>query len=274
MPFEKFESPIEKKIERAEEEERNREKLISFIKEIAENLREKGLPLTEDCRIDMRAFEEIYPEETIKKDQELVRKYEWKEYKGLSEEEIRKEKTKRDGEKLEMLKTAIFAKNLGEDFIVARTSLYDDFKNKIDNLILEKETGNVVCAFDEVGESMDERYQEKVEKVMTRNTKEGGAGLEYGFKVEKDKEGQSKLVLGREKNIPLFYLVLPKRHIEGGIKELIPSFGEKSDYEKKLFNYFLNALFHQINYLKLGPDLNPTLRRRIDNFEKTLQKFK
>lgn len=168
----KFESPQEKELEKAEQEQETRKKLINFITQIAENLKIKdNVPLTEDCRIDMEAFNKIYSKEIIKKDQELIEKYESEWYKGLSQEDIKKERLKTDGEKLEMLKTTVFAKGLGQEFIVARTSRYDDIKNNIDNVILEKETGNIICALDEAGGTMNVRYQEKVEKIMARNKK-------------------------------------------------------------------------------------------------------
>lgn len=97
--------------------------------------------------------------------------------------------------------------------------------------------------------------------------------MKYGFKIEKDQEGKSKLVLGEVENIPIFYLVLPKRFIEEGIKQLIPSFEQKSDYEQKLFNYFFGTLFTQINYLKLERNLNPLLKTRLENFEKTIKEL-
>lgn len=279
MPFEKFESSIEKRLERTQEEEKAREKLIDFTKGIVESLKKEGVPVTEDCRIEIDAFKNVYPENIINKDKEEVKKLErewWRKQYGkeITEEKIKEKRQKTDGEKLEMLKTVIFAKNLSEDFIVARTSFYDDIKNKIDNVILEKETGNIVCALDEVGESMSVEYQEKVEKIMARNKKEDGGKLKYGLKIEKDKESKSKLVLGEVKNIPLFYLVLPKRHIEEGIKQFNPSFEQKSDYEEKLFTYFLGTFFTQINYLKLERKLNPELKTRLERFEKILQKFK
>ncbi len=279
MPFSesKFEGEQYRKLEREEEgkeKEKEVEKLRVFIKELSEKLKKEGVPLDEDCRINSDAFNDVYPETVIKKDKELVRDYELEWYKGFSQEEIKKEKLKRGGEKLEMLKTAVFAKGLGENFIVARTSLYDDIKNKVDNIILEKETGNIVCALDEVGDTMDTRYKEKAEKVLARNLKEGGGRLKYGLKIEKDKEGNFHLIKQKLENIPLFYLVLPHRHIEEGIKQFNPSFEEKSDHEKKLFDYFLSAFPLQINYLKLEKNLNPELKKRIEYFEKVLQKFK
>jgi len=166
MLFRKFETSQEKILERIEEEEENREKLENFIKRTAENLQREGVPVTEDCRIDISAFSKVYSENVIERDKKLIKEYESQWYPGLSEEEIKKERLKIDGEKLERSKNVIFAKNLGKDFIVVRTSLYDDIKNKVDNLILEKETGNLVCALDEVADISEQRLEEKKNKVF------------------------------------------------------------------------------------------------------------
>ncbi len=279
MPFTKlnFEGSQYRRLERKEIEkgkEKETEKLSTFIKELSEKLKKEGVPVDEDCRIEMTAFGNIYSPEVIEKDKKLVQGYELEWYKSFSPEEIKKEKLKKDGEKLEMLKTAIFTKGLSQDFIAIRTSIYDDIKNKIDNVILEKNTGNIICALDEVGETMTERYKEKAEKILLRNKKEGGGKLKYGIRVGKNKEEQLKLILGKTENIPLFYLVLPKNYIEGGIKEFITSFEKKSDYEEKLFNYFLSVLFYQINYLKLETNLDLLLKNRLERFEKILLNLK
>ena len=187
------EPKFEKIIYQAEEKEQNRKKLVDFIKEISGNLREEGLPAREDCRIDMDSFGEVYPEKTIKEDRREIESYEKDWQVGLSEEK----RTKTEGEKLEMLKTAIFSKFLGKDFIVARSSLYDDVKNNIDNVILEKETGNLICALDEAGESSGKGYEEKKTKVLERNRQENGGSLKYGFKLEKDREGKKKINFGQ-----------------------------------------------------------------------------
>lgn len=280
MPFEKprFESPIERKVMREEEkkeEEKKFKELLEFIKQIAERLRKEGVPVTDDCRIDMETYNTVYDQEIIEKDRKYVEEFKKKWFPDLSEKEIREKKLKTIGEKLEILKTTIFSKFLGEEFIVVRTSVYDDIANKIDNIILGKKTGNIVCALDEVGEAFGERYEEKKIKVLERN-KKGGGCLKYGLRVEKNKENQPKLILGKIDSIPIFYLVLPEKYIEEGIKKFIPSFDKKSDYEENLFKYFVRLLLSQIGYFKLERDLKPTLKTlkdQLDHFEDTLQRF-
>jgi len=265
------------------EKENQEGKLKKFLELISENLKKEGMPVDLDCRIDIDFFDNIYSLTEIENDKKEIEKLkekfqteekeelETKKWKKNPERalEMEEEKKEKLGEKLEMLKTAIFSKNLGKDFLVVRTSLYDDIKNRVDNLILNKETSEPICAFDEVADTMDTRYRQKSEKVLERNKKEGGGKLKYGIKIEKD----GKLTLGKIENIPLFYLVLPPRHIEEGEKQLLFSFEQKSDYEEKLFNYFLSSLFHQINYLKLEKKLNLDLKKRVESFEKNIGEF-
>lgn len=265
-----FEQPAENQLARQEQKEEDIKKLEDFVEDISGGLneREKEVLVDRDCRINLDTFDGIYPREVIEKDKAEVRKYEEKWYKDLPEAEIRKRKSEQAGEQLEMLKTAIFSKNLHENFIVARASSYDDIKNGVDNIILEKETGNLVCALDEVSEISGSRFEQKKEEVLDKNRK-GGGELKYGIRLEK-----GKISLGKVKNLPIFYLALPQRHIRKGMEELIPSFQEKSKYERDIFNWFISSLDSQIKSLKLEPRLNEDLNKRLLRFEKAIQRFK
>jgi hypothetical protein len=267
MKFKFKEPKFEQQLEREQEQREGEKKLEKFIGEIATKLRLEGVPVNFDCRIDMAEFKEVYPQEEIEKDKNWVKSYEEK----WEKETEGGEKIKRTGEKLEMLKTAIFHKFLKENFIVVRASLYDDIKNKVDNLILDKETGNLICAFDEVGEIAGQRYEEKKTKILERDIKEKGAQLKYGLKLEKNEKGEKELTLEKTEKVPILYLALEKKHIEEGIKNLIPSFSEKSKYEEKLWNYFKVTFNAQIQSLNLEKNLEPTLKSRLNQFQKILQ---
>lgn len=255
------------KIEYPEKEKDNQEyieKLSNFLKEMAESLRTEEVPVDDDCRIDMDAFKDIY---NVEKDKKSIERAEskWLGHKDLSKEEKRAEKLKHTGEQLEMLVTAILGKFLGKDFIVARSSRYDDIKNQIDNLILEKETGNVICAFDEVGDTRGPRFEEKKEAILDKDREQGGF-LKYGLKIE---EGELKLDL--QKNIPIFYLALKEGFIKKGVKEFISSSEDKSDFEGKLFEHFKTSILSQISALQLELKLSPEIEKRISYFEEVLE---
>jgi len=269
---EKFAPKIEKSPIPIEEEPE--ERLRYFLEIIAEGLKKEGVPVEEGCRIDMDFFKGLYGEAEVENDKKKIEEYQEKfreerEMRAWGKDPEKIIEEEKIGEKLEFLKTGIFSKFLGPEFIVARTSLYDDIKNNIDNVILEKKTENLICAFDEVSDTSGKIYEEKKKEVLKRDRIEGGGKLKYGLKLEKGKLSPERVF-----NIPIFYLALPKRHIEEGIKNFTPSFKSKSDFEKNLFAYFSTSLISQINSLKLEGHLNQQLKDKIYQFEKTLQGIK
>lgn len=130
----------------------------------------------------MDEFKEIYSGNEIGEDKNWINSLE----KEWHVDSVSGKRRKAFAERLEKLATAIFYKFLKNDFIVARTSRFDDIKAGADNIIIERRTGNIVCAFDEVGDAFGERFQEKQWKTLHKNTK-GGTNIKYGLKLEKDK---------------------------------------------------------------------------------------
>ncbi|MFH1657092.1 MAG: hypothetical protein ABH919_01375 [bacterium] len=249
-----------------EKKENDIEGLETFIGEVAEKLKKEGVPVDDDCRIDMDAFKDVYPSESVEGNKKTVEEFENKWYGNLSKSEIKQEKLKKEGEQLEMLVTSIFNKFLGSEFITVRSAPYDDIRNKVDNLILEKETGNIVCAFDDVGDSSGYRFAEKERKILERNRK--GTSIRYGLNI---KEGE--LALEPRENIPIFCLALSGENIRDGIKKSELSFEKKSDFEKKLFDYFVSTLNSQIKKLKLEGNLNWKIKEQLNSFEEVIKKF-
>jgi hypothetical protein len=262
---------FEKKYWEQIELEKKIEILDNFLKEQNEKLKKEGIPVNEESRIEMKKFIGVYPENEIKKDEEEIKRMELRwfpEFKNLTEEEIKKEKLKKEGNQLEMLKTAIFSKFFNSKHLAIRTSYYDDYFNHVDNLILDKETGNVICAIDAIEATKGETFKEKISKILQRNI-DGGVNLKYGCRFEKD-----KLVLGEIKNVPVFYLALEKEVLKEGLKNLISLKEEKSETEKKLFKFFLSLFLLEIESLKnISKHLPTSLRKRIENFEKMIKEY-
>lgn len=249
-----------------EKKETDVERLETFLGEVAEKLKEEGVPVDNDCRIDMDAFKDVYPPESVEGNKRTVEDFENKWYGSSNKSEIKKEKSKKKGEQLEMLVTSVFNKFLGSEFITVRSAPYDDIRNKVDNLILEKETGNIVCAFDDVGDTSGYRFKEKERKILERNRR--GASIRYGLNI---KDGE--LSLEPRDNIPVFCLALSEENIGDGMKRSESSFEKKSDFEKKLFDYFVSNLNSQIKRLKLEENLNRGIKEQLDGFEEIIKKF-
>jgi hypothetical protein len=237
--------------------------LERYIENLAESYRAEGVPLGNDGRIDMEQYADVYFD--VKKD--LQRNQEWQEEWQKQGSTIDRRET--DGEQLEMLAYAIFAKNLGEQFIVTRSSPHDDRANKVDTLLLERATGNLVCAFDEVGDTSGTAYERKLSTIQEHNLK-GGARLKYGLGIVEE-DGKRKIVKAFANNVPLFYVALPKDRIGKGIKEFSPETDKQSDFEEKLFAYFVATLSAQVKGLELySGRLNGDLKMKLSAFKKVL----
>lgn len=266
-------------LEREEELGGEVKKLKDALAEIAAGLKKENVPVDDECRIDAGKFKGVYSGETIQRDQEYVKaflkKAERRKHPRVQLAEDDEEYLKKTGEKMEMLKTVIFNKFLGNDFLIVRTTKYDDFENKVDNFIVDRKTGVSICALDEIGENKGTRFERKRNKVLKKNKEENGGGqLKYGFRLEKGAGDAMRLIKGKVESLPLFYLALPLALIEKTIEQLDVGAEEPSPHEKKLFAYFVASLNEQIKLLEMGEGLNPELRRRASDFERIIKGVK
>lgn len=187
---------------------------------------------------------------------------------GTEEEAVRdwKERKERHASvQFEKVVTVILHKMLGDDFLVLRASSYDDYKNGIDNLIVNKATGDVVCAFDELNysERDAERQAKKIARVKERAA-QGGSQMKYGASVE-----GGKLIMERIRHVPLFFLSLPESSLRDIMKGMDYTPDSASPTEKKAFNGLMRCLKDQIGMLA-GEKVHPEVEKRIKRFEETL----
>jgi hypothetical protein len=251
-----YESPIEKRLLREAIRKEEAQKLKKLLEEVKNVSEKQGIPLDQNCRINIDDFCDVYKYEELENDLRKI-----KEIKSDIEESLLT-----DGERFEVLKTIVFYKFLHRKFIIVRASFYDDVFNHVDNLIVERETGNIVCAFDEVSTISGPEFVKKQERFLRNNI--NGARLKYGILSTKD--GLKK---GKIENIPIFYLALPPEQINKGIQNL-KSLNEISSYEEKLWIYFITTIQSQIARLKLEKSLNEILKRRLLGFEENIKEWK
>lgn len=259
----------EKKPER--KEKTSLEELKEYIKEMSLELRKEGIPVDERARIDVNKFNKVYSEASISSDMAWVKDLKTRFEKTAASNSqwafaFPKEKALRDvplGGVFEMLATSVLNKKMGKDFIITRTSEYDDIRRKMDNIILERKTGNIVCAFDEIGAVSGERFEEKENKVLERNWKRGGADLKYGIFFEK-KAGKMELKKGPIYHIPLFYLAMSEKDIKDAL--------DNQGQQEQVFYKFVESIKKQIEKLKEYP-VHSKLKERLDYFEKSIEKF-
>jgi len=237
-------------------------KLECLLEQLSERLREEGVPVDRECRIEMSEFKDIYSKQEIDHDKEIITRWErkWAEDRNIG--------NTRAGEQVERLITINLAKFLGNQFVVVRTSRFDDIEHKIDNIIIEKETGVPICAYDEVSEISGKRFEEKKEQVLERNkAQKGGGSLKYGIYI---KEGA--IQKGKVKNLPIFYLAFPKEELPRAVRETQTSLEQKTEYEEKIFAHLVALIRSQIKTLRLK-NISPQVSQKIDYFEKILEKI-
>lgn len=175
---------------------------------------------------------------------------------------------------LEKAVTVIFHKVLGDKFVVMRSSKHDDYENGIDNIIVNKETGDVVCAFDEVhGETKHGGVERKEEKIK-RKAHKGGARIKYGLTFENDENGVKKMVKKEIANVPTFFLSMEPQDLREVLKNMSSSLeDDPSLAELKVFNQFIVSLENQINILSVER-LPLAVSKNIESFKKSLDIIK
>ena len=154
----------------------------------------------------------------------------------------KEEKSKEKNSLMEMAVTALLFEKLGDDFLVVRTATYDDYKNGADNLIIDRKTGEVVGAFDEVHDSGGGKYTEAKEKKIINIAKKGGTEINYGLKLV-----DGKFVRAELKSVPVFYLGLEESEFEKLKNGLVNNNTEMKD---EIFDKLIESLSTQYRLLK------------------------
>jgi len=239
--------------------------------------------LSRDATLGTAGYTELYGEEAVKADTDFVRKCELdfssannpnvqafylEKYGSKTEDEViakwRENKSREKNGQMEMAVTALLAQKLGKDFLVVRTAPYDDYKNGVDNLILDRMTGEVVGAFDEVHEGGDGQRTKEKETKIKKIDWQGGAQIRYGLKLV-----DGKLVRASLEGVPVFYLGLKSSEL----MELEQGLGEgDSKKTEKIFRILLASLATQHALLEKSVNAS-ALRARLVSFGQTLSRL-
>ncbi|MDD5527692.1 MAG: hypothetical protein PHO56_01805 [Patescibacteria group bacterium] len=246
--------------------------------------------LNDDASVNMRQWQRKfggeYSKEDVKSDEDMVRGKKFL-FSGLSDLPAGADKDakvaawekRREVSKpalLELATTAIFHKVLGEKFMVVRSATFDDYENGVDNIIINKQTGDVVCAFDEVRENAaanrkireDEieertRTEEKAEKIK-RKAKSGGTKIKYGFGLE-----AGKLIKKQITGVPMFYLSVEAAELDELLEKMDYDSEQPNAAELEVFDKLVASLESQVEMLK-QEKIHPDVARNLANFEKSL----
>ncbi|MGB9762983.1 MAG: hypothetical protein ACPLW7_03105 [Minisyncoccia bacterium] len=230
------------------------QKLNGIIREISAKEKEENQSLLIDLetgRLDSNQYHETYgknnkhySKEVKEGIEETLREYTEKWYNSINQKEELENYIKNilKGEKAELFILINLYKFLKEDFIIVRSSYYDDVDNGVDTIILDKQSGNIVCALDE-SSSFSINFDEKKKKILEKNLK-GGARLQYGLQLEK--QNNKTIIKGTPvKNIPLFYLPIDINEIEENLKLDEFKLDEITDVDRKTFYFLMTNIIIQ-----------------------------
>jgi hypothetical protein len=247
--------------------ERYHEFLLSEMENISKEVNgEFGNFLNKNAVIEMDGFSE----EEIGNDKKNIRQKEevWasEQYKDL--ETWKRDKSRHTSNIAEMAVTLAFHRSLKDRFIVARASEYDDYEHGCDNVIIDKETGAIVCGFDEV---VDYAYREEAEnkkvKKIRNNLEKGGTEIKYGATVT-----NGELQRKSFKNIPTFYLSISRKDLDKLLLSLQKNEGN-SEISSNILNQLVDSLENQYSDFS-NLNLNSKLRDNLTKFSESLSLIK
>jgi len=179
---------------------------------------------------------------------------------GKSLGDWQRDKEKNSANLTEMALTVMLHKFLKEYFIVARSSSFDDYNNGVDQVLVYKPTGEVVCGIDEViinpsDKDGASKKVSKLENIMNR----GGARIQYGAKLQ-----DGKLVRAEVRNVPAFYMSLSKAELGELLESLKNDKTDISSVEEKIFSRLLDSLEEQAKGLSLSKDLQAKTQSALE----------
>ncbi len=175
---------------------------------------------------------------------------------------------------LEMALTAVMHKILGPEFIVVRTASVDDYTKKIDKLIINKETGDVVCAFDEVNDEQDGKFMQAKQDAVIKAARQGGVDIDYGITFEKDPVTRdNKMVKGKIKNVLKFYLGISKKDLSDLISNMNYDTSQPpNNIELKLFDQLTAMLREQVGLIG-RQNLKENIWQKLEKFIPSLDQM-
>lgn len=249
-------------------------KIEEFIRRSAVEIEKDGVLIDpETGRLNPMSYSSVYTADEIAVDNRRV-----DEQKAKWGSDVNKRILQ--GERLELLKTAVFQKHMGNKFIVVRSSEYDDIFNNIDNVILNKKTGEVVCAIDDFCDNPNGRIGKDINTKKTRSeqlNEFGAAKLKYSLGIDHSTGQNRPVAKGEERKIPVFYLAIGPEDLEAYIKTFDTSGDSTGHSEINLLRIFISQLTTQILEFglptkKTDPEVKEKALRFLDEIQPYLDK--
>jgi len=194
----------------------------------------------------------------------------WAEDAGKNLEALAADREKNPANIAEIATTLLFDKVLHDDFIIVRASTYDDYENGADQLIIDKQTGAVICGLDDalLGSSNKDNGQKKEIKI-DKKMKDGGAEIKYGATISEGKLKRTDL-----HHTPIFYFNLGKADLNGLLASLVSDSNGLSEVEAATYAKLVDSLLSQAAEYGTDNSLHSELKNNLRNFAPSLDKMR
>ncbi|MDP3901677.1 MAG: hypothetical protein Q8Q37_01705 [bacterium] len=203
------------------------EALKSVLREQAEVIRKDGFDVDDDLRISPTQFKDFLGDGTIKHDNNAVAQLEGNVFKPKEEDPNHKVSHK-GGEFLEMAKTIMFNRDLFNQRLIAlRTCKYDDYVNDVDEVIIDRQTGQAMAAIDT---TTDLSSKLRNSKVLSRVA--NGCRVKYGLTFNPHTKSVGKITYNK---LPLFIISLSPDQLADLVKQLVNGFSDDGRKDVEIF---------------------------------------
>jgi uncharacterized Zn finger protein (UPF0148 family) len=169
---------------------------------------------------------------------------------------------------VEMVIMVLLHKILSEEFLVVRSAKLDDYASGVDMLIVNRKTGAVICAIDDVhkeGED-DSKKAEKTRRIADK----GGTTVRYGLASRNNELKRTKL-----EHVPVFYLGLNSEQFNELLNAMGSGIGSAaSAKEIEIFSQFVQALETQKDGIASLILKSKDLRNNITQLGSSIKRLK
>lgn len=192
----------------------------------------------------------------------------WAGESGKSLEAMAADKEKNPANIAEIATTLLFDKVLSDDFIIVRASVYDDYENSADQLIVDKRTGAVICGLDDViGHNGDDGGDKKKKKIDDKMSS-GGARIKYGVSMNDGRLERKSL-----RHIPIFYFSLSKPELNSLLESLASGSSDLSAAENMTYEKLVSSLLGQAKEYGADNSLHSDLKDNLRSLAPSLEKM-
>lgn len=250
--------------ERKKKPEISSEKFDRFLASYAEGVnKEFGHFLNTDTSIDSSAVGYDQAEAAMLSGMLEDKERMWAKDQGKDLRTWRADREKNSDNVAEKAITSLMAKFFGERFVMARAAKFDDYENGVDNVLIDKQTGAVVCGLDDVLRKGSDKGESKKAEKMVGIYRRQGMNMKYGATINK-----GQLQRRSFKNLPAFYVSID----EDDLGKICQDFSEGNNFseiEKRTMEKVMQSLSEQ--YHNLSPDdYHPNLAANLEAFRSSL----